>query len=183
MNLKEIVGQGFGIIGLVIIVASFQCKKNKNFFLMQGMGSLAFVLNFFLIDAYAGALFNFTNLIRGLIFSKEDRKVWKLVLVIVMYTACFVFSSFLVWGNWFMIFIAALPYITLVIMSVLMWQGNGKHIRYFQVSLMSPAWIVHNIFNFSLGGILCEAFNMISTVISLIRYGKDGFENKEKTMS
>ncbi len=70
MDLKEIIAQGFGIIGLVIIVASFQCKKNKNFFLMQGMGSLAFVLNFFLINAYAGALFNLTNLIRGLLFSK-----------------------------------------------------------------------------------------------------------------
>ena len=77
-----------------------------------------------------------------------------------------------------MIFIASLPYVTLVIMSVFMWRANGKHIRYFQVTLMSPAWIVHNIFNFSLGGILCESFNMISTIISFIRYGKDGFENR-----
>ncbi len=178
MNVKEITAQVFGLIGLVIIVMSFQCKKNRNFFLLQGVGSFAFVINFILIYAYAGALFNLTNLVRGLLFSKEDKKVWKLVLVEGLYTACFVFSVILTWGDWFMIFIASLPYVTLLIMSVLMWRANGKHIRYFQVTLMSPAWIVHNIFNFSLGGILCESFNMISTVISFIRYGKDGFENR-----
>ncbi len=177
MNLKEIIAQIFGLIGLVIIVYSFQCKKNRNFFLLQGIGSFMFFLNFLLINAYAGALFNLTNLVRGLLFSKEDKKVWKLVFVNVLYTACFAFSTYLVWGDWFMIFIAALPYVTLLVMSILMWLANGKHIRYFQVTLMSPAWIIHNIFNFSLGGILCESFNMISTIISFIRYGKDGFEN------
>ena len=176
MNLKEIIAQVFGLVGLVIIVSSFQCKKNRNFFLLQGIGSFAFFLNFLLINAYAGALFNLTNLVRGLLFSKEDKKAWKLILIIVLYTVCFAFSTLLVWGNWFKIFIASLPYVTLVVMSVLMWLSNGKYIRYFQVSLMSPAWIVHNIFNFSLGGILCESFNMISTIISFIRYGKDGFE-------
>lgn len=178
MTAREIIAQIFGLIGLVIIVSSFQCKKNRNFFILQGIGSFAFVLNFLLIYAYAGALFNLTNLVRGLLFSKEDKKVWKLSLVIALYTVCFAFSSFLAWGDWFMIFVASLPFVTLVIMSVLMWLSNGKHIRYFQVTLMSPAWIVHNIFNFSLGGILCEAFNMISTVISLVRYRKVGFENK-----
>jgi len=68
--------------------------------------------------------------------------------------------------------------VTLFTMSILMWMGNGKHIRYFQVSLMSPAWIVHNIFNFSLGGILCESFNMVSSVVALVRYRKEGFDSK-----
>ena len=180
MTLKEIISQIFGIIGLVIIVLSFQCKKNRNFFFLQAIGSFMFFVNFIMINAYAGALFNLTNLVRGFLFSNEDKKVWKLALVIALYTVCFVFSVILIWGNWFMIFIASLPYVTLVAMSVFMWMANGKYIRYFQVSLMSPAWIIHNIFNFSLGGILCESFNMISTIISFIRYGKNGFENNNK---
>lgn len=183
MNPKNILGQIFGLIGLVIIVYSFQCKKNKNFFLLQGIGSFMFFLNFMLISAYAGAFFNLTNLIRGLLFSKEDKKLWKLIAVIFCYTACFIFSVTLMWGNGFMIFISALPYVTLVVMSVLMWLGNAIHIRIFQVTLMSPSWIVHNIFNFSLGGILCESFNMISAIISFIRYGKNGFENQENSVN
>ena len=179
MTFQEFLAQTFGIIGLIIIVYSFQCKKNKWFFLLQGIGSFMFFLNFLLIAAYAGALFNLTNLVRGLLFSKEDKKLWKLITVILFYTVCIVFSVSLIWGDWFMIFVSALPYVTLVVMSVLMWKGNGKHIRIFQVSLMSPAWIVHNIFNFSLGGILCESFNMVSSIVALVRYRKSGFESSK----
>ena len=144
--MKDIIAQSFGIVGLVIIVSSFQCKKNKNFFLLQGLGSLFFVVNFLLISAYTGAFFNLTNLVRGLMFSKTDKKV------------------------------SVVLYISLVVMSVLMWLNDGKYIRYFQVAAQSPIWIVYNIFNFTLGGILCESFNMISTIVSFIRYGKEGFE-------
>ncbi len=172
----DYIAQGFGLIGLGIIVYSFQCKKNKQFFLMQGLGSLMFFINFLLIGAFAGAFFNLTNLVRGLLFSKNPKKPWKLLLIEFLYTASFAFSAYLVWGDWFSVFIAMLPYITLLIMSVLMYYGNGKYIRYFQFSLMSPSWIVHNIFNFSLGGLLCESFNMISVVVSFIRHGKEGFE-------
>lgn len=180
MSAKEIIAQLFGIIGLVVIASSFQCKKNKNFFLMQSIGSLAFVVNFFMIGAYAGAMSNIVNIIRGMFFSKEDKKPWKLAILLVLYTACNAFSLYLIWGDWFKMFISVLPFIGLVPMTVLMWMADGKRIRYFQVAFMSPAWIVHNIFNFSLGGILCELFSMISTIISFIRYGKDGFEKAQK---
>ena len=179
MSSQDICAQIFGIIGLVIIVSSFQFKKNEYFFLLQGIGGFMFFLNFILISAYAGALFNLTNLFRGLLFAKGDKKLWKLIVVVLCYTICFAFSVTLIFGDWFMIFISALPYITLVIMSYLMWKQNGKHIRIFQVTLMSPSWIVHNIFNFSLGGIVCECINMVSTVVSLIRYRKTGFQSEK----
>ena len=173
MTMVNIIAQAFGIIGLIIIVYSFQCKKNKNFFLMQGTGSFMFFLNFLLIGAYAGALFNLTNLVRGLLFAKDSKKLWKLIIIIGLYTLCYIFSLQFTWGDGFMIFISTLPYVTLVIMSVLMWLGNGKHIRIFQLTLMSPSWIIHNIFNFTLGGIICESFNMISVIVYFIRNRKD----------
>ena len=108
MTLKEIISHFFGLIGLVIIVSSFQCKKNRNFFLLQAVGSCMFFVNFIMINAYAGALFNLTNFVRGIMFSKEDKKLWKLVLIIALYTLCYTFSVMLIWGDWFMIFIASL---------------------------------------------------------------------------
>lgn len=174
--MKDIIAQSFGIMGLFIVVGSFQCKKNKNFFLMQGLGSLFFMMNFLLISAYTGAFFNLTNLVRGFLFSKADKKVWKLVMVICLYTACVTFAIYLIWGQWLMIALSIVLYASLIVMSALMWQNDGKYIRYFQVSVQSPVWIVYNCFNFTLGGILCESISMISTVVSFIRYGKDGFE-------
>lgn len=173
--MREIIAQAIGIIGLIIIVYSFQCKENKYFFWMQGLGSLVFALNFVMIGAYAGAMFNMGNLLRGFLFAKDDKKLWKLLAVEFAYILAFAFSVYVFWGNWFAIAVAALPWSALVIMSVFMWKGNGAHIRVFQLCAMSPAWLVHNIINFSLGGIICEAFNMVSVIVSFVRFGKEGF--------
>ena len=172
MNMTEIVAQGFGILGLIVIVASFQFKDNKRFFILQGMGSMSFFLNFIMIGALAGALFNLTNFVRGMLFSKDRNKKWKLILTEVLYTGCFVFSLISVKDNFFQIFLSFLPFAALFAMSICMWKGNGKHIRYSQIFYMSPAWIVHNIFNFSLGGLVCEIINMISSSIALVRMNK-----------
>lgn len=164
----DIIAQGFGIIGLVIIVLSFQCKKNSNFFIMQGTGSFMFFLNFILIGAYGGAFFNLCNLIRGLLFSRNAKKVWKLIIVELVYLGSFIFSLFLD-SSPRQILLVAIPCLALIICSVFMWVGNAVHIRYYQIAFMSPAWIIHNIFNLSIGGLICECFNMVSSVVYLLR--------------
>ena len=125
---------------------------------------------------FPGALYNLANFIRGMIYEKNTKKLYKLILILVLYTLCFGFSLTTIWGNAFQIFLSAFTYSALMIMSVFMYFGNGKHIRYFQILYMSPSWLIYNIFNFTIGGILCESFNMISSTIALIRYRKTGFE-------
>lgn len=175
MDRIQIIAQGFGILGLIVIVSSFQFKDNKKFFALQGLGSLFFFLNFIMIGALAGALFNVTNFARGMLFSKNREKLWKLIVIEILYTVCFAVSVVLCKGNYFQVFLGALPYVALVFMSICMWKGNGKHIRISQIAYMSPSWIIHNIFNFSLGGLICEVINMISSAVALLRYKKSGF--------
>lgn len=170
MDKIDIIAQIFGILGMASIVSSYQFKENKKFFAMQGLGSLMFLINYIMIGAIAAALFNLVNFSRGILFSKNRKKIWKIALLEVLYAGCFAFSVFLIKDNYFQIFLSALPYIGLVFMTVCMWNGNGKHIRISQVAYMSPAWLVHNIFNFTLGGIVCEAISIASSVVALIRY-------------
>ena len=176
MKTIEIIAQGFGILGLILSALSFQEKNNKRFFIEQGLAGLMFFLNFIMIGAVSAALFNLTNLIRGVLLAKNDHKLWRLVCVLGLYSMCFIIALTTIFGNGFQIFLSSITYCTLMVMTVLMWRGNGKHIRYGQFFLSSPSWIVHNVFNFSLGGILCEVFVMSSVIISFIRFGKDGFE-------
>ena len=172
MNIIDVIAQVFGILGLIVIVSSFQFKDNKTFFLIQGAGSLFFFVNFFMIGAFGGAFFNLTNLVRGLLFMKDREKPWKTILIEILYTGCFLFSIFLTKGDLVQIILAALPFVALLFMTVCMKKGNPTHIRVSQIAYMSPAWIIHNIFNFSLGGLICEIINMISSLIALIRYKK-----------
>ncbi len=173
--INPVIPQILGIFGLGIIVMSFQCKKNRNFFLMQGIGSFFFFLNFILIGAFGGAFFNLANLIRGLLFSKDPKKVWKLIAVEVIYVGCLAFAIFLD-SSIKQIILTLAPFSALIIMSVFMWKGNPVHIRYFQIAYMSPSWIVYNCFNLSIGGIICESFNMISSALYLLRERKKNTE-------
>ena len=181
MDTTEIVAQAFGIVGFLLAAYSFQEKNNKHFFVEQGISGFMFFLNFLLTNAVSAALFNLVNLVRGVLYAKNGKRIWKLVLLEALYTACFVYSILPLIGDGFEILLSGLTYVALVFMTVLMYRGNGKHIRYAQFALSSPAWIVHNIFHFSLGGILCEVFNMLSIVISFIRYGRNGFEGADAT--
>ena len=174
MDVKEIIAQAFGLVGLLMFVLSFQCKNSNKLVFVQGIGGLMFFLNFILIGAYGGALFNLTILIRGLLYMKKDKKIWKPLLVEILFTVAYVYSIALVKGDVLQIVLTTLPYISLLVMSIFMWNENGKSIRYFQVSALSPAWLIHNIFNFTLGGILAEIFNIISAIVSLVR-----FKNKD----
>ena len=147
MEVKEIIGQIFGIFGLLLFVLSFQCKNSRKLVLVQGIGGMMFFINFLLIEAYGGALFNLTILIRGLLYAKKDGKLWKPVVVELMFTLAYVYSLVLLNGDVLQIILTTLPYISLLIMSVLMWKENGKMIRYFQIGMLSPAWLIHNVFN------------------------------------
>lgn len=172
----QIVAQIAGILGMACNVFSYQEKENRKIFLWQAIGGLMFFANFILIGAVAAALYNLTNLVRGALFAKNDGKFWRMIFINALYTACFVFSLFSIYNDPFQILLASLPYISLIVMTVLMWRGNGIHIRYGQALISSPSWIVHNLFNFSLGGLLCEIFMIASVIVSFVRYGKDGLK-------
>ena len=170
MGTKELIGQVFGIFGLLMFAFSFQLKSSKKLIFVQGIGGMMFFINFLLIGAYGGALFNLTILVRGLLYLKKDNKIWKPILVEVLFTVAYIYSISLVDGDVLQIILTTLPYISLLIMSVLMWRENGKLIRIFQIGALSPSWLIHNIFNFTLGGILAELFNMFSAIVSLLRF-------------
>ena len=174
MGVKEIIAQIFGIFGLLIFVLSFQCKNSKKLVFVQGIGGLMFFINFLLIGAYGGALFNLTILVRGLLYAKKDNKILKPLIVEILFTVAYAYSLFLVKGDVLQIVLTTLPYVSLLVMSLLMWNEDGNKIRYFQVCALSPAWLVHNIFNFTLGGILAEIFNIVSAAVSLLRFKKHG---------
>lgn len=173
----DIPAQALGIVGMVIIISSFQFKSNRTFFLMQGTGSFMFFMNFILIGAYGGALFNLCNLVRGLVFMKAPEKKWKLIVVELSYAVCFAVSAVLD-SSPKQVILVLLPCVALMIMSVYMWLGNSNHIRICQIACSSPAWLVHNVFNLSIGGLICECFNIISSVIYLIRQKREAEAGK-----
>lgn len=171
----QIIAQIFGIFGLIFNVLSYQMKENKKVALVQGIGGLLFFINYAMIGAVAGALLNIATLMRGILFAKNTKKVWKLVVVEVFIIGSTGYAVVMNMGDGLQIALSLLIGIAILGVSFFMWYGDGKKLRYFQSFVSSPAWMIHNIFNFTLGGIICEALNMLSVAVSFIRFGKKGF--------
>ena len=168
---QGIIGQCLGCVGLVIMVLSFQFKKNRTLFIMQSIAAFCFVLNFLLIGAWAGTFFNLCVLIRGVLFMKNSHKKWKLIVTEAIFVGSYAFSLVLD-HRLVQIVLVSLVLVGLLSSTFFMWQGSTKKIRYCQIACTSPVWIAHNIYNPSLPGIVCECFNMVSSAIFLIRSRK-----------
>ncbi len=172
MDWYNIIAQTFGIFGMTINVLSFQARKNSKMFFCQIFGTTFFVLNYLMLNSIPAALLNAVALVRVLLLIGGDRfntKGWLIfVLLLNIGVVGFTYNGYLS----IMILIAQIA------QTIAMWSNNGKWIRYAQLFCASPLWLTHNVIVNSIGGVLCEVFAICSAIISMIRYGINGFEKK-----
>lgn len=165
----EFVAQLIGIVAMMINISSFQCKKNQHLFILIGIGSLLFSINFLLLGAYVSAIYNIISIIRSaLSLNKKTFTKSSFYFLCVLYVVGTIFAYDNPWS--IVLFVAQ------IVQTYAMWFQDGAGIRKAQYYFVSPVWIVNNIIVFSIGGILCELFMMTSALISYFRFRKSGFE-------
>ena len=171
MTTTEIIGQVISVIAMALIILSFQCKNRVGFYAMQMSGNVFFAISFLLLGNVAGSLMNLMGVFRGIIMllPAERRKMWHLVLINALFVGGAVFAG-TVGGDGFACLVS---FAAQTAGTFSMWYGNDRAIRWVQLCAISPLWIVNNtLISFSIGGIICEVFSMISTIIYLIRVRK-----------
>lgn len=166
----EIFAQILGLIGAGFNIGSYQLKKNSHLMLSQFLASTFFVFNYLLIGAFTGCCMNLIGTIRNFLFLYGQK--FRKIPILIFLNLILIVATVLTWENAFSI----LPFIGMGSMTNVMYFNNGKTIRIAQLFISSPCWLIYNIINFTLGGILCEVFVIISTTISFIRFGFNGFE-------
>ena len=167
--------QLIGYVGTACALLSYQCKKNKTYFLLQMGCAIAFTLQFLLLNAWVGMLLNVFSILRGVIFALGDKCKHPVHLILMQTTflaSCLAAPLFF-GEKWWM---AGIMLVAQSVGTFAMWTRNGKTIRLAQVAVISPLWIVHNVYYFSVGGIICECFNICSVIVSFIRFKKSGFD-------
>lgn len=177
--MEHLIPQIIGLFGMACGISSFQCKSNRNFFLLQGMSGLFFAVQFLLTGAWAGLLYNVSNIFRAVVCEilNKKRRVAYLVLletVVAVAAVCSIFVFHEAW--WLVAFVVAAQ----ATGSFAMWTRNGRLMRQCQFWVVSPGWLLYDLLIPvpSIGGILTEVFNMTSVIISFIRFRKSGFEQE-----
>ena len=165
----EIAAQIISIIASGIMIFSFQLKSNRRLFLCQVVSGVLFAVSYYLLGALTGCLMNVVGFARmGILALGEKYRKWYLLVLLEL---GFLVSTIVSYEGYLSLIVLAAQFFA----TLALWTDNGKLIRIVQVSAISPLWLLYNFLVMSIGGIVCEAFNMLSIGISFLRHGKEGF--------
>ena len=183
MITTETIAQIIGIFAAAMNILSFQFKAKNRIILMQLFGGALFTVNFLLLGAITGSMMNILAMIRAALFLYKDKLHLNDKALVGGLMASFVavyILSFTVFGTEPILknfVVEALPVIGMGAATISFNMKNGTAIRILGITLSSPSWLIYNIFVFSIGAILCEAFSIISIAIGIARHD---IKRKEK---
>lgn len=164
---KEFIAQILGLIAAAILWWAFQCKNTKRLFLLQLISSIGFSLHFLVLGAYTGMLLNLAEVLRSYLLYRGDKKWTSHRITMVAVMLLMAFCGAVSWDGW----LSLLPSAAMVIGTCFMWSRNGKILRLAQLFFISPCWLIYNVAMGSIAGILTESVNIVSVIVSLLRFG------------
>ena len=174
--MTEIIAQTLGIFGMLSAIFSYQCKTNRNYYIFQGLSGVFFSAQFILIGAWAGLIFNAYNIVRAIAYqSKKARSIGCIICLEILVFSAAAISVWAFKEAWWLV---SFTLIAQAIGTFAMWTRDGKKIRISQMAVVSPFWLLYDLLIPvpSIGGILCEIFNIASVIVSFIRFKKTGFD-------
>ena len=177
MDTAEIVAQSIGIAAMLFNILSYQGKRQSTVIAMQMVGGALFAVNFLMLGATMGGIFNILSAVRAIIFLfkdkfKADRLSW-LIAFGIAYITVYVLN-FTVFGkeptarN---LVIEVLPVIGMLALNIGFRMKDAAGIRRCGL-VASPAWLVYNIASGSWGAIICESVTLISIFVGMFRHDK-----------
>lgn len=169
-----VIAQILGIIGMGMNILSYQGEKQKSVIIMQFFSSLFFSVNMLMLRATMGCLLNIIGIFRALVYVNKDKfkhigiaNVVFMFLFVLSYIATF--TIFKKEPSTFNIIVEILPLIAMFATTIGFSKKDAKSIRRMAL-ISSPLWLIYDLINMSLGGVVCETLSLISVVIGMFRY-------------
>ena len=173
----ELAAQILSIVAMGVYFLSFQQKKQNTIILFQMIANSLFAISFFMLGAMMGAILNVISAIRALLFIykkqlKTDNNIW-FAGFIAVYIATYVLSV-TVFVQELNVITALLEFIPLVGMVATTLGYRAKNSKSVRIAglVNEPAWLVYNVYYFSIGAILCNVFSLISAIVGLVRFDR-----------
>ena len=161
------IGQGLGIIAVVLGFISFQMKTPKGILAFQITIAFIFAAHYLFIGAPGAAALNLLAAVNNILYffrAKRGGKGWfEPIFYIVMVTA----TTILTWEAWYSLFLMFGLYGTAVGLSLSDPQNTRK-----VMLVKAPLCLIYNAFVLSVGGMVYESAVLASAIIGLIKYRK-----------
>lgn len=163
----DIITQLVGLVGVALAISAYQFKRHSVVMVMIAISDFCFVVQFFMLGAYAGSIVNFISIFRNLVFAYLIKHKKKVLPYTVLFCSITLVAIILTWAGP----ICILAILGNVAISLAFSVENPKLLRYLSLP-SSFCWIIYDIYYFSLGGILMETFTVISIFVALFRLRK-----------
>lgn len=164
MSESDVLIQLIGGLGIVASIAAFQFKKHGTVLVFRTLNEVFFAVQYFLLAAYTGAAASVIGVARNLIFKKRVEKGKENTAFIVIFSILFTLFGILTWEGPKSILII----VAKVLSTISYGNKNTTVIR--TVGLVTTtSWLVYNWVVFSIAGVLCEAFTLVSLITGIIR--------------
>lgn len=162
-----LLAQGMGFAGLVLNLLAYQCRNSRRLILTQLGSNITYVIHFLMLGAYTGCLsLSIMMLSNALLSLRRWRWAawpgWRGVLC-----ALFLAAAAVTWQGW----LSVLPCVGTMTAAMSNWTRNGKIMRLGRLMIVSPCWLIYDVFVGSWSGVLDELLGITSLVISICRYG------------
>ena len=188
--------QILGFIGIAFNIISVQFNTHAKIMIMKTLGSLMFVIHYFLLGAFTGMVMDIIGMIRNIIFAECVRRgkptyPW-IVLFSVITVGAGVASIVMTWNatlqsmsRWtdsvtgmtvFALLISVLSVTAKFLTTVGYAIENPHKVRMMNLP-SSICWLFYNFICLSLSGAANEVFVITSIIIAEIRFGKKARKN------
>ena len=181
----DIIAQAIGIIAMCIMITSFQLKARRDVIIAQLASVTLFTVNMFMLNAIMGGLLNSIAVVRALVYLKVEKiKLHPRVLqgiFITLFVVSYVLT-FTVFGTEPSVKNLIIEFLPVIGMTALTFGFSGKSAKEIRLAgfINSPCWLVYNCVCFSIGGILCEVFSLISNGYAFLRYDLKSKKNPDE---
>lgn len=160
----EIIIQLIGALGIVASIISFQCKKHNSILFFRTLNEAIFILQYFLLGAYTGMAMNLIGCVRNVIFTKQVSQNKKTTVATVVFGVIFLIFGIFTWQG-----VKSILIIIAKVLSTIAYGNKNVTVVRAIIFITSTSWLIYNYSVFSIAGVLCEAFSLISLIIGAIR--------------
>ena len=161
MDTNMLIAQLVGVVAAICALFSFQCKETKKLVALQSIASVLWGVHQYLLGAYTGMLLNAGAIVRGICLCSRPRKWAESKYTVAGVTLLMAALGALSWTDWRSI----LPIVAMVAGTPFFWCRSGRTLRLAQVGFISPFWLVYNVLNYSIPGVITECLNMLSVLV------------------
>ncbi len=156
------IAQVFGVLGLIMIVISFQNNDKQKLLKYQIFSSLLFAIQYLCLNATNGCLMNVMTLIRNIIYKRYKKTPLLYVIVIISFM---IGLSLLFYDGLFSLF----PGVAVILYTLALWQNNLTITRIGE-AVACLVLAIYNIKVLAISGLVSTLLELCFAIIAIYRF-------------